>query len=102
MRSVMPSAFPEIGYAHHDREVVAQLPGPQDAAADRGLAVVAAHRAHDHDRSGNRAVVVGLQGELAPDALDVGEVPAQPVVAAVRAGAAGGARGGLDVDLAVG
>ena len=47
------------------------------------------------------AEVLGVQHELLPEALDVGEVVAQAVVAAVGPGAAGEPRGAREMQLAV-
>ena len=47
------------------------------------------------------AEVLGVQDEVLPDALDVGEVLAQALVAAVGLGAAGEAGGAGEVELAV-
>ena len=87
--------------AHLGRLAVLHLPGPDGGPAD-GLAVDATlDVAHDHDRAGDRAEVLGEQHEVIPGALHVGVVLAHALVPAVGLGAADQRRGAAQVQLAV-
>src|SRR5215213_4192849 len=105
----MGSAYPaglgdrtHVRHANLDRATLREPPGPHAGAPERPLLAADVDVAHDDHRAGHHAVVLGMDLELLPDRLDVGEVLAQPLVPAVGALPARRVRGLLEVDLAVG
>src|SRR6185436_18455876 len=91
----------EIGDLHGGRAAVLHPPRPHGRAAYfQVLPATGDVPDHDH-RAGDHADVLGVQDQLLPDALDVAEVLAQPVVAEIRTAAAGEPCRAGEVELAV-